>query len=97
MDGQVTFEWFYDLDGKQVNIGRGQYGTLRIYENGEYVKSVPVDINGHEQFLLDQLLSKSPWLVSVVAIGLIFKREDYSLYLLYIIYFLYDIIYSIKW
>lgn len=72
MDGQVTFEWFYDLDGKQVNIGRGQYGTLRIYENGEYVKSVPVDINGHEQFLLDQLLSKSPWLVSVVAIGLIF-------------------------
>lgn len=71
-DGQITFEWFYDLDGKQVDIGRGQYGILRIYENDEYVESVPVNINGHKLFSLDQLLSKTPWLVGVAAIVLIF-------------------------
>lgn len=70
-NNQVTLTWFYDLDGNQVDIGRRQYGILYIYENGQYVKSVPVDINGHEQFLLDQLLAKSPWLVAVSAILLI--------------------------
>lgn len=70
-NNQVTLSWFYDLDGNQVDIGRGQYGTLYIYENDQYVKSIPVDINGNEQFLLDQLLAKSPWLVAVSAILLI--------------------------
>ena len=70
-NNQVTLTWFYDLDGNHVDIGRGQYGILYIYENGQYVKSVPVDINGNEQFLLDQLLAKSPWLVAVSAILLI--------------------------
>ena len=70
-NNQVTLSWFYDLDGNQVDIGRGQYGILYIYENDQYVKSVPVDINGNEQFLLDQLLAKSPWLVAVSAILLI--------------------------
>ena len=70
-NGQITLAMYYDLDGNQVDIGRGQYGILYIYENGQYVKSVPVDINGNEQFLLDQLLAKSPWLVAVSAILLI--------------------------
>lgn len=70
-NGQITLAMFYDLDGNQVDIGRGQYGILYIYENDQYIKSVPVDINGNEQFLLDQLLAKSPWLVAVSAILLI--------------------------
>lgn len=62
---------FMMLMEKKVDVGRGQYGTLHIYDNGEYVKSVPVDMNGHEQILLDQLLSRLPWLVGIAAIALI--------------------------
>lgn len=69
--GQITFEWFYNVDGELVDVGRGQYGTLHIYDNGEYVKSVPVDMNGHELIFLDQLLSKFPCLVGISAISLI--------------------------
>ena len=94
-DGQITYEWFYNLDGEQVDIGRGQYGTLRIYEDGKYVESVPIDINGHEQFFLDRLLSKSPWLVGITALILVMitillnLKGRIALFICYILFILY--------
>lgn len=94
-DGQITYEWYYNLDGEQVDIGRGQYGTLRIYEDGKYVESVPIDINGHEQFFLDRLLSKSPWLVGITALILVMITILFNLkgrivlFICYILFILY--------
>lgn len=94
-DGQITYEWYYNLDGEQVDIGRGQYGTLRIYEDGKYVESVPIDINGHEQFFLDRLLSKSPWLVGITALILVMitillnLKGRIALFICYILFILY--------
>lgn len=94
-EGKIDVEWYYNLAGEKVDIGRGQYGSRRVYEDGVYIKSVPVDARGHRIFYFDEFLAKNPWLVGVAAITLVMlaiflnQRQRVTLLTAYVLFILY--------
>lgn len=91
VDGLVDVEWYYNLAGEKVNIGRNRYGSKMVYNDGVYVTWKPVDANGNVVFNLDTYLQKNPWLIGVIAIVFIIftmfspKRLRFLLLVAYIV------------
>lgn len=93
-DDRIDIDWYYNLSGEHVDIGRGQYGTKHIYTDGTWTDSVPVGINGQIIVHFDSFLSNNPWIIGVVAIALIImtlflpKRIRIAVLIAYILFIL---------
>lgn len=70
-EGRTAFYWYYDTKGLPKRLNGGQYGARLVYENGKHVKTVPIDLNGRDVFILDEYLKKQPLLVSCAAVVLL--------------------------
>lgn len=80
-DGKMIYEWYLELDGSKADLGGGRCGTRYVYEDGEYVRSVPVDADGKEiihPFRLNQFLPKNPWIVGISAIALVLSTPFFK-------------------
>lgn len=71
LDGLLLYDWYANLNGETINIGRGQYGIKYIYKDGVRINSVPVDLYGKRIFYFDRFLMNSPWIIGIIAIILI--------------------------
>ncbi len=67
-DGDRVYDWYLDADGNPFTTGRGQYGLRLVYENGEQVDAVPIDLNGRDIIYPETWLGEHPTFVVLAAV-----------------------------
>lgn len=90
-EGNLAREMYYDLDGNQVKLAKGQYGIS--YKDGSI--EAYLDKDGNEMFILADFLIENLWVVVICTILLLLlsivipRNANVALLLLYVGFILY--------
>ena len=98
-EGKADVDTYFDTEGNPVALSRGQYGYRRIYKDGKVVKTIYIDRNGKDMFLLDRFLQRRPWVVGIALLLILLaalvleRRCRLFLFFSFILFILYMTLY----